>query len=63
VEEAAALLNESSGIGRVVPELGPPRRELLVAGYRLIYRVRTEVEILRLIHGRRDFLTAWREGR
>lgn len=54
-------LAESSGQGRPVPELGLPRRELLIAGYRLIYRVRSEVEILRLIHGRRDFLKAWRE--
>ena len=61
-ERAAIALGEYPQIGHAVPELGLPRRELLVAGYRLIYRVRTEVEILRLIHGRRDFLTAWESG-
>lgn len=63
VEEAAASLADFPDKGRIVPELGPPRRELLVRGYRLVYRVRTEVEILRLIHGRQDFLAAWRQAR
>jgi plasmid stabilization system protein ParE len=44
-----------------VPELGPPRRELIVEGYRLVYRVRADaVQILRLIHGKQDFVATWR---
>lgn len=61
LEDAAASLADFPDKGRIVPELGPPKRQLLVKGYRLIYRVRTEVEILRLIHGRQDFLPAWRK--
>jgi toxin ParE1/3/4 len=63
VEQAAASLADFPDKGRIVPELGPPRRELLVRGYRLVYRVRTEVEILRLIYGRQDFLAVWRKAR
>ena len=62
LEDAAASLADFPGKGRIVPELGPPRRQLLVKGYRLVYRVRTEVEILRLIHGRQEFLAAWRKA-
>jgi plasmid stabilization system protein ParE len=63
IETAAASLVEFSERGRIVPELGLPRRELLVDGYRLVYRIRVAVEILRLIHGRQDFLTAWKQER
>jgi toxin ParE1/3/4 len=64
VEAAAASLLQFPERGRVVPELGPPRRELLVMDYRLVYRVRQDaVEVLRLIHGRRDFISAWRQDR
>lgn len=63
LEAAAASLSAFPEMGRVVPEVGLPRRELIVEGYRLVYRVRSEVEILRLIHGRQDFLAAWRQGR
>ena len=62
VEAAASSLSEFPERGRAVPELGLPRRELPVRGYRLVYQVRAEVEILRLLHGRRDFARAWRSG-
>ena len=61
LEAAAGSLSELSERGRIVPELGPPRRELIVEGYRLVYRVRQDrVQILRVIHGRQDFLATWR---
>jgi plasmid stabilization system protein ParE len=61
IEVAAASLGDFPERGRIVPELGPPRRELIVMDHRLVYRVRLDsVEVLRLIHGRRDFLSAWR---
>jgi plasmid stabilization system protein ParE len=62
IELAAASLREFPDRGRIVPELGPPLRELLVGSHRLVYRVRAEVEILRLLHGRQDFGRAWRRG-
>jgi plasmid stabilization system protein ParE len=62
IEAAASSLQVFPDRGRFVPELGPPRRELLVKGYRLVYRVGAEVEILRLLHSRRDFAHAWRSG-
>ena len=61
IEAAAASLSEFPSRGRIVPELGLPRRELLVEGYRLVYREHPRVEILGLLHGRRDFLAAWRQ--
>jgi plasmid stabilization system protein ParE len=56
----ATSLGEFPNRGRVVPELGLPRRELIVGRYRMIYRVGTRVEILRVIHGRQDFDRIWR---
>lgn len=43
-------------IGRVVPEADEETiRELLYHNYRIIYRIKSEViEILTIIHGRRD---------
>jgi toxin ParE1/3/4 len=43
--------------GRVVPEIGDPNvREVFVYSYRLIYEVKERgVEVLAVIHGRRDF--------
>lgn len=62
-EAAGDSLDELPERGRVVPELGePPRREILVGKYRLVYRVtRDEVIILRMIHGRQDFVSAWKK--
>ena len=44
-------------IGRIVPEIDDPNiRELFVYSYRLIYEITpNEIEILSVIHGRRDF--------
>ena len=44
-------------IGRIVPELDDPNiRELFVYSYRLIYEITPNgIEILAVIHGRRDF--------
>jgi toxin ParE1/3/4 len=63
LETAAASLAGSPNRGRIVPELGHPRRELIVDDYRLVYRVRgAEIQILRVIHGKRDFLRAWKSS-
>jgi len=44
-------------IGRIVPEIDDPSiRELFVYSYRLIYEITPDgIEILAVIHGRRDF--------
>ena len=49
--------------GRMVPEFMDKNiREIFVYSYRLIYGVDVDrVSILALIHGRRDFQTAWHE--
>ena len=56
-------LNDSPELGRIVPELSEPNvRELIIYSYRLIYEIKSEhVEILTIIHGKRDFLTAYQE--
>ena len=45
-------------IGRIVPEIDDPNiRELFVYSYRLLYEITPNgIEILAVIHGRRDFL-------
>lgn len=47
-------------IGRMVPEYEVDRlRELLIGSYRLVYEITDErIEMLRILHGRRDFLFA-----
>ena len=54
-------LTELPEIGRTVPEIGDQNiRELIVYSYRLIYEISGAViEILAIIHGRRDFNSAW----
>ena len=44
-------------LGRIVPEIDKPNiRELFVYSYRLIYEISSDgIEILAVIHGRRDF--------
>ena len=54
-------LAEFPEIGRIVPEIGDQNiRELIVFSYRLIYEISVAgIEILAIIHGRRDFNSAW----
>ena len=58
-------LKDFPEIGRIVPELQESNtRELIIYSYRLIYEIkRGHVEILALIHGKRDFLKAYQEER
>jgi addiction module RelE/StbE family toxin len=53
----AENLDEFPEIGRVVPEIGDKNvRELIIYSYRLIYEVvPNDVQILAIIHGKRDF--------
>jgi len=59
--EAGHSLSEFAERGRMVPEFKDKNiREIFVQSYRLIYSVESDrVSILALIHGRRDFMTAW----
>jgi len=54
-------LTELPEIGRIVPEISDQNiRELIVYSYRLIYEMSgAGVEILAIIHGRRDFNSIW----
>ena len=63
VRGASRSLSEFSERGRIVPELSNPSiRELFINDYRLIYRIEEScVEILGLIHGRRDLKTFWKK--
>jgi toxin ParE1/3/4 len=47
----------------IVLELNDPSiRETVVSSYRIIYQVSaTSIRIMRVIHGARDFSTAWKE--
>ena len=66
--EAGRSLSDFPERGRNVPELKNDNiREIFLHSYRLIYRIeKDKVSILAMIHGRRDFSTAWqvqdREG-
>ena len=57
----AETLTEFPNIGRMVPEISDQNvRELIVYSYRLIYEISAAgIEILAIIHGRRDFAPAW----
>jgi toxin ParE1/3/4 len=61
--EAGRSLSEFAERGRIVPQFRDENiREIFVHSYRLIYRIEEEqISILALIHGRRDFQTAWDE--
>lgn len=61
--EAGRSLNEFAERGRIVPELRDGSiREIFVFSYRLVYRIKDDqISVLALIHGRRDFQTAWDE--
>ena len=54
-------LTELPEIDRIVPEISDQNiRELIVYSYRLIYEMSgAGVEILAIIHGRRDFNSIW----
>ncbi len=54
-------LTEFPKIGRIVPEISDQNiRELIVYSYRLIYEISVAgIEILAIIHGRRDFNSTW----
>ncbi len=60
IVEESKRLNDFPELGRIVPEIGEPNiRELLIYSYRLVYEVVSkEIEILAIIHGRQDFLSA-----
>ena len=55
--EKTEKLNIFPEIGRIVPEIGDPKiRELIIYSYRLIYEIYPDrIEILALIHGKRNF--------
>ncbi len=61
IVEKTGTLTEFPEIGRVVPEISDQNiRELVVYSYRLVYEISAgEIEILAIIHGRRDFESAW----
>ena len=56
-------LAELPEFGRIVPEISDQNiREVIVYSYRLIYEISgVGIEILAIIHGRRDFNSAWDE--
>ena len=56
-------LTELTEIGRIVPEISDQNiRELIIYSYRLVYEISARgIEILAIIHGRRDFNLAWDE--
>ncbi|MDI7259342.1 MAG: type II toxin-antitoxin system RelE/ParE family toxin [Thermodesulfobacteriota bacterium] len=57
IVDKSEKLNILPEIGRIVPEIGDPKiRELIIYSYRLIYEIFPDkIEILALIHGKRDF--------
>ena len=61
--EAGRSLTDFAERGRIVPEFKDEKiREIFVQSYRLIYLAENKrVSIVALIHGRRDFRTAWDE--
>ena len=56
------LLAEQPGMGRVRPEFGPGVRSFAVENYVIYYRQEGEILIARILHGRRDQITAWSES-
>ncbi len=61
--ETGRSLTDFAERGRIVPEFKDKKiREIFMQSYRLIYFVENNrVSIVALIHGRRDFRTAWNE--
>jgi plasmid stabilization system protein ParE len=62
VEATGASLIDFPERGRIVREIPEEeRREIYVQKYRLVYRLESDrIVILRFIHGKRDFKTAWK---
>ncbi|MDI6687501.1 MAG: type II toxin-antitoxin system RelE/ParE family toxin [Desulfobacterales bacterium] len=56
-------LDDFPEIGRIVPEINDKKvRGLIVYSYRLIYEIKNDdVDILAIIHGKRDFFRAYKE--
>lgn len=56
--DAVERLRRYPRLGRVVPEYDqPPIRELIVGGYRLVYRIRGQrVVLVAIVHGSRDLM-------
>ena len=54
-------LTDFPEMGRVVPEISDQNiRELIIYSYRLVYEISAGgIEVLAIIHGRRDFDSAW----
>ncbi|MFZ5901535.1 MAG: type II toxin-antitoxin system RelE/ParE family toxin [Bacillota bacterium] len=63
--DASRSLRRFAERGRIVPELGDRKfRELLIRGYRLIYRLEeSQVLIVGLVHGKRNLKRLWRRGK
>ncbi len=57
IVEKTENLEDFPKMGRVVPEIGDENvRELFVYSYRVIYEISLDgIEILAIIHGKRDF--------
>lgn len=63
IVEKTEGLNDFPEIGRIVPEINDKKvRELIVYSYRLIYEIKNDdVDILAIIHGKRDFFRAYKQ--
>lgn len=63
IVEKTEGLNDFPEIGRIVPEINDKKiRELIIYSYRLVYEVKNDdVDILAIIHGKRDFFSAYKE--
>ena len=56
------LLAEQPSMGRLRPEFGPDVRSIAVENHVVYYRYDGEVQIARVLHGRRDQAAAWSES-
>ena len=56
------LLAEQPSMGRLRPEFGPDVRSIGVENHVVYYRYDGEVQIARVLHGRRDQAAAWSES-
>ena len=63
--ESAEPLRDHLQLGRVLPEGDGRHREVLLAPYRILYRVEAEgIYIVRVVHGARNLAALWEsEGR